>query len=486
MSGMFFSQSPQAPYPIDKFFVVVRETGFELIRNVQAPDALIGMALINAIAMACQGLIDVKLPTGQVRPVSQNLLIVAESGERKTTIYSLLLAPFYEADTQALVMHGTKMEQYRAELGSWTAKGKGIRRAISKAASQGKSTTELAAQLVELAESKPKPPRLRYFLRQDITAKAIMETLQGDGESIAITTDEGQMLFQSAAMASLGLLNSLWGSPEVLPLDRADKEPIVAMNPRVSVSIMTQKEPLKAYLEKRGSVAKGSGHWARYLVGYPASTQGYRWVDSKEAVWEHLPIFHVRITELLDKYKIMIASGNVEREIVEFTDDAKARWFDLALQTEQMLRQGEYLNDINDFASKVLEILARLAAAMHYFGGEGGKITLDTLERSFAIVRWHIDEYKYLFSPQFTMPQDQVDAQAVVAYLCSRVWLGPNSNTITPKNHLLRNGPVRDRDRLNAALELVEMWGGVRVGVGPKDKKSYVQLLNAYFGNVGM
>ena len=132
------------------------------------------------------------------------------------------------------------------------------------------------------------------------------------------------------------------------------------------------------------------------------------------------------------------------------------------------------------------EILARLAAAMHYFSGDGGKITLDTLERAFAIIRWHVDEAKRLFSPQFTMPQDQIDAQAVVTYLRFRIWLGPNSDTFIPKNKLLRNGPVRDRNRLNAALELMATWGAVCVGVSPKDKKSYVQLLNVYFSNVGL
>jgi hypothetical protein len=485
MNGPFNTPSVP-PYPIEAFSVLVRAVGYEVRQNVQAPDALVGMALINAISMACQGLIDVKLPTGQVRPVSQNLLVVAESGERKSTIDSLLLSPFRQADKKAVVAHSSKIEEYQAALECWKSTSKGIHRAIAKADNKGQPTSELIAKLLDHAKLKPKIPRLRYFLRQDITPKAIMESLQGDGESIAIVTDEGQILFQSAAMAHLGLLNRLWDSPEVLPLDRAGKEQILAMNPRVSVSIMTQEAVLKAYLDKRGSVAKGSGHWARYLVAWPISTRGYRWVNPNEAIWEHLPIFHRRIGELLEQYRGMVEVGEGQREIVEFSDDAKARWFELASQTEQMLRQGEYLSDINDFASKVTEILARLAAAMHYFGGDGGKITLDTLERAFTIIRWHVDEAKRLFSPQFTMPQDQVDAQAVVMYLRAHVWLGPASDTFIPKNKLLRNGPVRDRARLNAALELITMWGAIRVGVSPKDKKSYVQLINLYFCDVGL
>lgn len=484
MNGPF--STSLVPYPLEAFLVLVRDVGYELRQNVQAPDALVGMALINAISMACQGLIDVKLPTGQVRPVSQNLLLIAESGERKSTVDALLFAPFRVADKKAVVSYGSKLEEYQAALDGWKSKNKGMHRAIAAAESKGLSTSELVEKLLDHAKLKPKPPRLRYFLREDITPKAIMEALQGDGESIAISTDEGQILFKSAAMAHLGLLNRLWDSPEVLPLDRAGKEQILAMNPRVSVSIMTQEAVLKEYLDKRGSVAKGSGHWARYLVGWPVSTMGYRVVNPNEAIWEHLPLLHRRIDELLELYRAKVESGNIAREVVEFSDDAKARWFELAIQTEQMLRQGEYLSDINDFAAKVTQIMARLAAVMHYFSGDGGKITLDTLERAFAIIRWHVDETKRLFSPQFTMPQDQVDAQAVMMYLRTHTWLGPNSDTFIPKNKLLRNGPVRDRARLNAALELMVMWGAVCVGVSPKDKKSYVQLLNVYFCNVGL
>ena len=63
MSSNFFAPRP---YPMGAFLVVVRDAGYELQRNVKAPDAMIGMSLANAITMACQGLIEVKLPIGQI------------------------------------------------------------------------------------------------------------------------------------------------------------------------------------------------------------------------------------------------------------------------------------------------------------------------------------------------------------------------------------------------------------------------------------
>src|SRR3546814_527472 len=119
MSSQYFND---APYPMDAFLVVVREAGFEIKRNVQAPDALIGLALINAMTMACQALIKVKLPMGQLRPVTQYVMTVAESGERKTAVDSLLLAPYREHDLQVMLSHETGMEKYRIEHAWWEAK----------------------------------------------------------------------------------------------------------------------------------------------------------------------------------------------------------------------------------------------------------------------------------------------------------------------------------------------------------------------------
>lgn len=487
MDDLAIINKPQRePYPLNAFHMLSRKASFEVLENTGVPEVLVGIVFINAMTMSCQGLIDVKMPTGQIRPVQQNTLLVLESGERKTAVSSQVLKPFVDADKLALEIHRKRLKAYKAAMETWLAMKKGLNRALSTAINKGESTAALEAQLLRHMKLEPKKPRLRYFLRQDITAKAIMEALQGDGESIAISTDEGHVLFKSSAMSHFGLLNRLWDSPEVLPLDRADHENIMVMNPRASVNIMTQSGPLKHYLMNRGSVAGGSGHWARYLVAYPHSTQGYRPVHQGELVWIELEKFHVRVRQLLDKYRTMIESEKIKREIVEFSDDAKSRWFELATQAEGMLRPGEYFSDIRDFAAKIMEIISRLAATMHYFNDEAGKITLDTLERAFKLVEWHITEYKYMFSPEYVMSQDQLDAQNLARWLRTRVWSGPCSDTVVPKNYVLQGGSVRNRNRLNAALDFLASQGGVQIvrSMNHKDKTMYVRLMNGFFANI--
>ncbi|HEL3759487.1 TPA: DUF3987 domain-containing protein [Stenotrophomonas maltophilia] len=444
------------------------------------------MSLISATTMACQGLIEVKLPIGQIRPVTQNLLVIAESGERKSAIDSRVFEPFRDFDSMIKKAHDSAFEAYQVEIDWWQTVNSSIRREIDKACRENEGMDEVKAKLAAHAKLKPKKPKLRAVLRSDITQRAIMDALEGDGESIAIMTDDGESLFKNYAMSNLGLLNRLWDSPIALPLDRADQERVAVLNPRVSICIMTQEEVLKNYREKRGKLAKGSGHWARYLVGFPQTTKGTRWLSPDELVWEHLPKFHARIRELLVQFQDMMVSGKVEREIVEFSDDAKARWIQQANNTEWMIRPGEYMSDIDDFASKTMEIVARLAASMHYFAGEGGKISLDTLERSIQIVMWHVGEFKRLFSPhQPIIPDEKSDALKLAMWLRTHHWRGWHSQSWIPKNLLLQYGPVRNRNRLNSALGLLS--GQFAISLSQNQRRQwFVHLHDNFFASIAL
>lgn len=471
-------------YPLDAFPVRVREAAYEMCRNIQAPDAMIGMGLIAGMAVVTQGLAEVKLPTGQVRPTSLNIMVIAESGERKSTVDAAVFAPLYDRDIAMAKAHASVHDDYQAALLLWESKFKVMARRLDSASRMEQDVAPILDDITAHTKEKPRKPRLRRFMRQNITPKAIMEALEGDGESIAITTDEGQVMFKSGAMAQLGLLNKAWDGAKLMALDRADMDHLLVMNPRVTISIMTQKQVLEEYLEKHGEIAKGSGHWARYLVGWPTSKQGSRYVAGRELVWNDLPTFQERMKFLLERYDATVATGKVCRDTLEFSEDAKARWFNLVRETEWMLRPGDYLHDINDFASKVMEILGRLAAVFHYFSGETGLITLDTLERAMTVMTWHVDEYKRLFSPEFTMPQDQIDARSVASYLRRFVWRGNGSASWIPKNDLLRNGPVRSRDRLDAALHILGNHGATWVNADRTKRRRFVNLNDPFFASL--
>jgi hypothetical protein len=340
----------------------------------------------------------------------------------------------------------------------------------------------LHKELADHAAKRPRKPRLRRIMRHNATARGVMDALQGDGESIALMDDEGAVVLAGGVMNQAGLRNKGWDGARLIAFDRADSESVVARNPRVTVSIMVQQSVLKEFLERRGDVMRGSGGWARYLVAWPASTQGYRFMSYADPVWKHLPAFHQRVRKRLEEYNSNIESGKVERTVLEFSDEAKRLWIDMVNKTEGWIQPWGYLGDIKDFASKAMEIVARVAALLHWFAENEGKISVDTLRRALRIVEWHLHEFKRIFSPQYAVPEALVDAQALERYLHSRFWC--NGYPCAPKNEVLRNAGLRPSRRFEAALDHLCALDRVRIGQDNK-RKRYIHLNPQHFGSIG-
>lgn len=471
-----------APYPLDAFHLIVKNAAEEVLHHVQAPDALIGMAFLSTMAVACQGLIDVRLPTGQVRPISLNLMVIAESGERKTSVDSLVAAPIYSSDEKQAAQYQEALHEYGANVRCWKVIDAENQRQLSEALRSDLPIDDLRTQMVNHTKGKPVKPRMRRIIRQNATPRAIQEALAGDGESIAFHCDEGDVVLKSGAMEYLGLLNKGWDGARLVVFDRAHAESIIARNPRVTVALMVQSSVLRAFCERQGDSARGSGHWARYLVGYPISTQGYRYVTLYDMVWSCLPQFHARVEELLNEFHCKKGLNDFQRTVVGFSPEARARWVDLANIIENNLRPMGYLNDMQDFASKMMEIVGRISAMVHYFSKEGGDISVDTINRAAAIVEWHMGEFKRLFSFSESVPQVQVDTHALERYMIAQYWR--QNYKFAPKNEILRSGPVRPRVRLDAALDWMCSLGRIQIRVGQK-KKRYIEFNPNYFSSLG-
>ena len=481
--NMFQPEPPlppgSVPYPRNRFPYRLCQLSMEIQRNVQLPDGLGDMAMIGGMAIACQGLVDVKLPNGQVRPTSLFLLSVAESGDRKTTVDNIVLAPLYEHDFQAALNFKRRLEEYQVELDEWVDDLKEIRGRKHKAKTYGDSLEEIQKELMTHRRAKPKSPKHTRFMVQDITPRALMERLEGDGVSTMICTDEGEVIFRSQTMSSLGRANKLWDGTKWMPLDRADMESVLVSNPRLTLHIMTQPKVLADYQARHGEIARGSGHWARYLVGYPYSIQGYREVFPGEMQWEHLPWFHGRMRELLYQYRAIAEMGNIEHQVLEFTDDAKMRWFNLQWETEYSLRPGFYLGDIRDYGAKLGEIVGRLSAVIHHFNGEQGAITLDTLERAVSILAWHVEAFRVMFSPEHKPMEEEVDAKKLMEWLVAhRAWVA-SAGGFVAKNFLRRN-VIRNSSRLNAALARLASWNTLQIVQAQGKKQWWIQLLPGF------
>jgi len=479
--------SAQLMYPSDAFPPAVRGPYSEMLRNSMAPEAMVAMALVAVMSTALQGIVDVRMPLGSVGPVVVNGTVIADSGERKTWVFSRLTRAIYDFDAYQAEKYQVDLASYKVKMCSWKAIESGYISKIRKLAKEGKSVEPVEQKLEAHATTKPVKPRSRKILHDNITPKALMEALEGDGESISFLATEGGIFLKGGALEQMELLNECWSGAQAVSIDRANGESLLIRNPRVTIAYMVQQGVLDEYERRHGSLAHSSGHWARYLVAKPASTQGGRFIYSTEQVWEHLPIFHERVRKLLDEYARRVGSGKVERMIVQFSADAKVRWRDAANWVESQLSPGAYLSDIKDCGSKIMEIAGRLAALLHCFtidvdqviSGDLGEISMATLESALSISVWHMHEFKRIFVPQSLITQAEADAQLLERKLYADVW--SKGLPFIRKNWVLQYGPLREKKRLDAALDVLIAMGRVWIHAGQKREK-YVNLHSGYFG----
>lgn len=460
------------PYPFQSLPVHARNAAFELVRGMQVPGAMVGMTLIQAMTLACQNLIDVELPIGKRAPVSQNLLMILKSGDRKTAVFNKVFEPFIEHDKQKKREYEDVSKSNESAIQAWRAKEKGLSRAISRAAAKGDDTCIAEVELAQHINLKPQLARVRTFLHQNVTPKSVMESLAGVSESICIANDEGHELFQGHMLREFGMLNRLWDSPEVMSIDRADNKILTAIEPRASLFIMTQWEPLNTYLTKRGEVARGSGFFARFLVCKPSSLQGYRNASMSGQCWHEMEKFHNRINELIDILSSKQVKGEVKREKLKFDSEATNRWYEINSLIEKQLAAGGVLHEFSDFGSKAMEITTRLAAVFEYFGSGEALIGIRSLNAAFEIMKWHITEYLYVFRDSVVSEVDR-DKAKLIGWLTHSQSMGNGTYRPISKNEILQYGPVRSVKRLNPVLDVMLREGYLFVLVGPSRKRVY-------------
>ena len=457
----------QRPYPLDAYYCTARDAAREVQRNLQAPDALIGSSFLTAMSIVCQGNIDVQLPTGQVRPVSLDIMTIADSGERKTATDTLVCAPIYKFDADnAKSIEGTRL-LYGSMLRLWENTENLILRKLARAMQTRSAEDEEACrqELVAHVAGKPEKPISTRLIHQNITERPLMKSLQGDSRSAAILSDEGDIILRGGAMQKLGMLNKMFDGPATLSLDRVD-ESITINNPRLTISFMVQERIFSAFMRRRGEAVRASGHLARYLVAWPASTQGFRFMSLEEPSWVYLPGFHERVLELLTEYRSRIESGVPVRTVLSFTMEATEHWVRMQNRGEAQVAPGGDLFSVRDFVSKSMELASRVAAILHYFSGQAGTaISLETLNRALDLVGWHFDEFIRLFGEQAQVPQFVTDASSILSHLSKHYVRHGLRNAL--RNDVRKRGPVREQGRFEAALQHLCYQGAISLGYEP-------------------
>lgn len=257
-------------------------------------------------------------------------------------------------------------------------------------------------------------------------------------------------------------------------VDRRSSESFSVPNVRLTTSIMLQMVAFEKFLKSKGEEARGLGFLARQLICFPVSTQGYRFIGQDELPWDYVTKFKDRIAAIYNMHPILVDNLN-QRKVLEFSTEAKSIWLNFYNENEGLMQNGFWLCDVKDYASKVAENTARIAALFHFFQGAEGDISKDTMNNAIEVVRWFVVEFKRLFGSTPPIPQEQQDALLLENWLHHQAAI--YNNNMFLKNKILQYGPnsLRNRERLNTALDYLAFNGRV---LFQRDKNRTFVILN--------
>lgn len=449
------------PYPLDALPEAIRAAVEEVAGFVKAPLPLVASSALAVLSVACQAHVDAKRAENLDGPVSLFLLSIADSGERKSTCDGFFTKAIVEYQQEMAEAMKPEIKTYQAAISAWEAERDGILTAIKTTSKAGKATDRLRANLAELQHDKPEPPRVPRLILGDATPEALAWGLAKQWPSAGVLSSEagvvlgGHGMSSDSAMRNMALLNVLWDGGEHSVVRRTS-ESYTVRGARLTMGLMVQEATLREYFAKSGGLARGTGFLARFLVAWPASTQGTRNFTEAPANWPNLCAFHRRIAAILHEPAPIDEDGALTPAMLPLAPDAKTAWVEYNDAIEGGLASGGELYDIRDVASKSADNAARLAALFQHFEhGMGSAIGLDSFERASRIAAWHLSEARRFFG-ELALPAGIADAARLDSWLmeyCQRM----RTNTVG-KNHVRQHGPLRDGGRLDAAIrELTEL-----------------------------
>jgi len=455
---------PEKPYPIDAFPKIPREAVIESQAYDQQPMALVATASLAAISLACQGLADIKPRPKLQCAISLFVLVIALSGERKTAADRTFSSALRQWESEKLEKLKPELVRLEIQKKIHEKKCKTLEKELDdKTGIDLTEATKVENELVSLKVNKPKeifPPSLFY---EDVTTPALIQSMESSYPSTALWSDEGGVVTGGVSMGrdnlgnTIGNYNKLWDAG-VLKIDRKTTESNALKNRRFTCNIMIQPKPFQKFLKAQDGTIREQGLLARFLMAWPISTMGSRFIDnskdhlSEEELFPCMQVFNARIAELMEHELNIDEEGEIKPPVLKLSSDANKIWTDYANCIEAQIKPGGRYQHIGADASKNAQHAARIAGCFHVLEhGPTGDVSKATISRAITISNWYLEETRRIFN-MVKKTEAVENAESLLE------WLAGKDGDRIKLNDILQNGPspVRDSKIRDAAVDLLE------------------------------
>ncbi|WP_082160912.1 MULTISPECIES: YfjI family protein [Burkholderia] len=415
-------------FPLDALPESIRAAVIEICRRDKLAAPIAVQATLAAVSVACQDLVLVDRGFGETSVCSLFMLVVADSGARKTRADRAVTPTIEAYDRRAKVEYGRQKSAYEIELKNRQDMERGLQRTLMTLIRKTRSTSEdkaadvearLAQVEEELGELRSRPfqnpkPRFRRMLYSAISIREIERGLCENWPAAGLVSNEAADFLNARSDSDMARLDRIWDGQGIDVVGRTPRDTFSVSDPRLTMSLMIQPSVFDSFLEKKGERAKTIGFIPRMLIARPETIYGTRTIDSTEqrsTVW--IDRFNSRIQELLDAGNFDIAARARNRVCLRFSPAAQLRWEREHDEKERgMADGGKYVYE-REFVNRYSEHVARLAALFHFFASarvthtDSDDMRIDiameigeqTLVDAIKVANWYLDEFSRIFNP---------------------------------------------------------------------------------------
>jgi hypothetical protein len=356
---------PADPFPIDALGDVLGAAARAIHDRVQAPTAIGGQSVLAAATFATQGYADVVLPIGpgQPKPISNFLITVANSGERKTECDKQALWPVRAREKALRDAYDAELQAYQDDNAAWE-------KARSHAAKVGKGDrAKIKAHLGALGPA-PVAPLKPMLTCEEPTIEGLHKLFEGGWPSLGLFAAEGgrfvggHSMNEDRKLLTAASLSSLWDG-EPIKRVRSTDTTVTMPGRRLALHLMVQPEVAEIWL--RDDLLAGQGLLSRLLASSPDSAAGTRFRRDEACETDSiLKRYGARLLVILET-PLPLASGKTNELVprpLPLSLKARKLWSDFADHVERAVAPNGDLETVRALANKLPEHAARLAAVL--------------------------------------------------------------------------------------------------------------------------
>jgi putative DNA primase/helicase len=349
----------EIPFPIQDLPLEIREVVEAITEAKKVPDVLAWASIQSSISASCGGLYDVKIDSGNTHPITTNILLICESGDRKTSTDNMASKAITDWQRKQFSIYEEENRNY------------------------------LAIKRINKDEIIPEP-QLKSLIQGAITPQALIDSLKSHPE-IYISSNEGGSFvgsfgMQDQSMNFLSLLNQAWDGSDLRDNTRKNKFQC-ATNPRATVNLAMQPNVFNEWISN--GQAKGMGTLARFLIAKPKSLMGSRFYEEPNPVNQCIESFNYRIIQLLETPR-NYEYDYLKPQVLTLSPKAKELWiaFHDTIESELVYE----LDSIKAWGAKCADNASRLASQFQAFKGNGLVIDADCMISAIKVLEYFLNE----------------------------------------------------------------------------------------------